>query len=259
MKKIFTILSVATLATTINAQTQENFIQNGSFENGFVEPWKAGWNASYTAPALKTDGGQDGVNYVEYSGITATTGFVQEVAIDANTEYTFAFWYKATGGGKDARLWSSFLDASGKGVYLGASATSDPLRNNNGYLTTTTDWKQVTVTFTSPANAVKFQAHVRAYKGATANFDNFILVKGTLSTVDFSMDKKSLVKTTVVTDKIEFLKNAEVKIFNANGQIVKTAKVGEGTALDVTHLSTGVYILTGVVNGETFSQKIIKK
>ena len=80
-----------------------------------------------------------------------------------------------------------------------------------------------------------------------------------MATVDFSKDKFSLVKNTVVADNVVFAKNADVQIINAAGQVVKSLKVTEGATVNVSSLAKGVYFVTGVVNGEKVSQKIIKQ
>ena len=82
----------------------------------------------------------------------------------------------------------------------------------------------------------------------------------TLSTIDFATAKNSmLVKNTQVADQLVFANEADVKIINMNGQVVKSAKVAEGTSLNVSSLAPGLYVVTGSVNGKAVSQKIIKK
>lgn len=63
----------------------------------------------------------------------------------------------------------------------------------------------------------------------------------------------------MVKDVVTFGAKAQVKIVNMNGQVIKSASVDNGTSLDVSSLSKGVYIIKGEVNGETVSQKIIKQ
>ena len=80
-----------------------------------------------------------------------------------------------------------------------------------------------------------------------------------LAVVDANSSKARLVKNTVVDSNIIFAAKADVKVINANGQVVKTASVNENTTLDVASLAKGMYIVTGTVNGQAVSQKIIKK
>ncbi len=80
-----------------------------------------------------------------------------------------------------------------------------------------------------------------------------------LSVSNVNGTKVTLVKNTIVNNTVVFGAKANVNIVNANGQVVKTAAVADGTSLDVSSLSKGMYIITAEVNGQTVSQKIIKK
>ncbi|RRQ46856.1 T9SS type A sorting domain-containing protein [Chryseobacterium sp. SC28] len=82
---------------------------------------------------------------------------------------------------------------------------------------------------------------------------------GTLSVLDPSKTKANLVKNTIVGNEIIFGAAANVSIYNAAGQMVKTAEVSENSRLDVSALPKGNYIVTGLVKGQAVSQKIIKK
>ncbi|MNY07215.1 hypothetical protein D3C86_1400110 [compost metagenome] len=79
-----------------------------------------------------------------------------------------------------------------------------------------------------------------------------------MAVTDFSKSKYSLVKNTVIGEAIAFAKTADIQIINTAGQVVKAAKVTEGSTLNVSSLAKGVYIVTGTVNGEKVSQKVIK-
>lgn len=261
MKKIFTILSIA----AVSLVSAQNLVVNPGFETGTLAPWAKGPStaASYTEPVLANTAAHTGTYNATYSGATGTTGFYQDIAISGGAQYTVSFWYKATGDGTDARIWSVFKDSSAAIIYLAGTAdapAADPLRGpNNLYLDPATTWTQKTITFTSPAAATVFQLAVRAYNNSTlVAFDDFTFVPGVLAVTDFSKSKFSLVKNTVVGESIAFAKTADVQIINAAGQVVKTAKVTEGSTLNVSSLAKGVYIVTGSVNGEKVSQKVIK-
>lgn len=259
MKKIFTILGVA----AVSLVSAQNLVQNPGFETGTLTPWVKGATA-YTEPAISNSGAHTGTYYAAYNGATATTGFAQDVAISGSTQYTLSFWYKATGDGTDGRIWSVFKDAGGVILYLAGDSTTpapDPLRGpNNLYLPTASAWTQHSVTFTSPAAATVFQVAVRAYNNSTnVSYDDFSLTLGGLAVTDLSKSKYSLVKNTIVKETIAFAKDSDIQIINTAGQVVKTAKATEGSTLNVSSLAKGVYIVTGTVNGEKVSQKIIKE
>ena len=71
--------------------------------------------------------------------------------------------------------------------------------------------------------------------------------------------KSNFVQNTFVTDEIQFGAKSDVKIYNMNGQVVKAASVSEFRALDASDLQPGMYIVTGSVEGQPVSQKILKK
>ena len=79
-----------------------------------------------------------------------------------------------------------------------------------------------------------------------------------LAVSDVNGTKVNLVKNTNVGNAILFGAKANVQIVNVNGQVVKSAAVSDGTSLDVSSLAKGMYIVTGSVDGEKVSQKIIK-
>ncbi|ASK30573.1 hypothetical protein CEY12_10830 [Chryseobacterium sp. T16E-39] len=255
MRKIFTILSITTSLVFANAQ---NLVQNPGFETGTLAPWAAGWNNSYTAPSVIADAhtGSFGANYAA----TATTGFYQNVNVTAGQQYTLSFWHKIGGSGNGGRIWSNFLDAGDNPVYLVPVTDNDPLRNNNQFLPKGTTWQQKTITFTVPAGAVKLQLHVRAYNNSSVSFDDFSLTTGTLAIGEVTASKYRLVKNTFIkNDGITFGAQAkDVKVYNMYGQVVKTASVKENETLNVAELNKGNYIVTGIINNEPVSQKILK-
>ena len=50
----------------------------------------------------------------------------------------------------------------------------------------------------------------------------------------------------------------DVKVFNMFGQIVKEASVKENGTVNVAELAKGNYIVTGTVNNQPVSQKVLK-
>ena len=83
---------------------------------------------------------------------------------------------------------------------------------------------------------------------------------GTLAVSDLSKVKGSFVKNTFVKNEgITFGAQAkDVKVYNMFGQVVKTASVKENETLNVAELAKGNYIVTGTVNNQPVSQKILK-
>ena len=94
--------------------------------------------------------------------------------------------------------------------------------------------------------------------------DDFSLtpINSTLSVNDISKTKNIFLKNTLVDNTLSFQAkgNASVKVYNANGQLVKSATISAQNAnVDVASLPKGNYLVTAELNGEKVSQKVIKK
>ena len=94
--------------------------------------------------------------------------------------------------------------------------------------------------------------------------DDFSLTpkNSTLSVGDVIKSKNIFLKNTMVDNTLSFQTKgkASVKVYNANGQLVKTANVSAQNAnVNVANLPKGNYVVTAVLDGETVSQKILKK
>lgn len=91
--------------------------------------------------------------------------------------------------------------------------------------------------------------------------DDFSLTpqnSGTLAIGEVKTSKNAFVKNTSVDNEIYFGTKADVKVYNVNGQVLKTASVSESKSLNVADLQKGIYIVAGTVNGKNVSEKIIK-
>ncbi|MFN1216686.1 T9SS type A sorting domain-containing protein [Chryseobacterium kwangjuense] len=100
--------------------------------------------------------------------------------------------------------------------------------------------------------------------GGTFSIDDVIITgtatTGALGTSENFRTKLNLVKNTFVkSDEITFGADVkDVKVYNMMGQVVKSASVKENGTVNVSDLSKGNYIVTGTVNNEPVSQKILK-
>lgn len=94
--------------------------------------------------------------------------------------------------------------------------------------------------------------------------DDFSLTpkNSTLSVGDVIKSKNIFLKNTMVDNTLSFQTkgNASVKVYNANGQLVKSATISAQNAnVNVANLPKGNYVVTAELDGETVSQKILKK
>ncbi|MCW3160092.1 T9SS type A sorting domain-containing protein [Chryseobacterium oryctis] len=100
--------------------------------------------------------------------------------------------------------------------------------------------------------------------GGTFSVDDVIITgtatNSSLGTSENFTTKLGFVKNTFVkNNEIAFGANAkDVKIYNMLGQVVKSASVKADSNLDVSELAKGNYIVTGTVNNQPVSQKILK-
>ncbi|SDJ42873.1 carbohydrate binding domain-containing protein [Chryseobacterium jejuense] len=262
MKKIYSLIALGLISGSMFAQ---NLVVNPTFDNGLTG-WAAGTGNGYTLPNLVVADGNNGSNSAQYLNSTATNGFYQEIPVTGGQSYTISFWYKAAGDGTDARIWSTYKNAGGTIIYqegTGNAVGNDPLRGPaNGYLPTSSSWTQFTTTVVAPANVVTLQLAVRAYNNSTlVAYDDFsVVAAGSLATGEVAPSKYRLVKNTFVkNNEITFGADVkDVKVFNMFGQIVKQASVKQNGTVNVAELTKGNYIVTGTVNNQAVSQKILK-
>ena len=162
-----------------------NLVKNPSFESGLTD-WTKGPTTSYIDPTVVTTPVQDGTKALQYAAPTATTGFYQNIAVEAGATYKLSFYYNVSTIGtanQNARVYCNWQDAASANVT--DAATDALLRGGNktstsGYLPdgTVGTYQLYEVTIKVPATGVtQLQFAVRSYKNATVTFDNFSLVK----------------------------------------------------------------------------------
>ena len=280
MKKIFTILGVVAVATVINAQVVINEVYGGGgnsgalLKNDFIELYNRG-----TSPVTLTGA------YIQYGAATGVFGGTGSTAtiyalptpitIPAGKYYLIQA-AAGTGGSidlptVDATIAASISGTTGK-VALTTSSTpvtsatdasvidlvgwgpTATIYEGNGpapITTNATSISRIPVGNDTNNNATDFVA-------GTPTPTNSAGTTVQLAVSDVNKTNFEFIKNTVVGESISFAKNADIQIVNTAGQVVKTAKVTEGSTLNVSALVKGTYIVTGTVNGERVSQKVIK-
>lgn len=118
---------------------------------------------------------------------------------------------------------------------------------------------------TSPV-VLRFYPFTAEASGGTFSVDDVVVsgtvVSTTLGTIDIASNKNIAFKNTLVDNTLSFQTKgtATVKVYNMNGQLIKTAKVSTNASnVDISALAKGNYVVTAELNGEKISQKIIKK
>ena len=142
----------------------------------------------------------------------------------------------------------------------GTNSTSTLTINNETPITSTS----------AVAPTVLKSIAIRQAGNATAgtgnvSIDNLVVTtypSNTLSVGDITKTKNIFLKNTMVDNTLSFQTkgNATVRVYNTNGQLVKTANVSAQNAnVNVANLPKGNYVVTAELDGETVSQKILKK
>ena len=142
----------------------------------------------------------------------------------------------------------------------GSNSTSTLTINNETPITSTS-----AVAPTVLKSVVIRQAGSATAGTGNVSIDNLVVTtypSSVLATTDVIKSKNIFLKNTMVDNTLSFQTkgNASVKVYNANGQLVKTANVSAQNAnVNVANLPKGNYVVTAELNGETVSQKILKK
>lgn len=274
MKKIFTILGIAALGMISNAQVVINEVYGGGGNSGatythdFIELYNAGSSAVnlgglylWYGSGTGVMGGSDGALVQELPAFTLAPGAVYLIQ-------------QAPGAGGTTPLPSpNFVPTTP--FNMAAANFKVALTNSNVAPTAANASNVVDFVGVGTANLFEGTGAAPAASNATsvtrtngvdtnnnaADFTAIAPTPGTalLSVSEVNGAKAFLVRNTVVSETLTFAKSADVQIINTAGQIVKTVKVNEGTVLNVSSLAKGIYFVTGSVNGQKVSQKIIKQ
>lgn len=257
MKKFYSIVAAVIFAATVNAQGTETFSTQTALTTSYADGTFAGETTGVTVNYVHSR--NEGLGTSDDYAISGKGIMLRRSDEPSSVEFvipngvgSFTFKYrKAFTGGTNNRQLAVFVD--------GTQVDTTPMFGAAGadatvYTLTTAISKPGTV-------RVKI-----SYPAGTATGNKQVTVDdvswtaySSMAVGDASASKASLVKNTVVANNIMFNAKADVQIVNMNGQVVKSASVNENTSLDVASLPKGTYVVTGVVNGKSASQKIIKK
>ena len=165
------LLSIALLPPSLVARAEAtNLIANPAVEtdNGAGQPanWQANsWGTNTSALTHAADGHTGKSLRIDVSAHTDGDAkwMHDAVTVSPNKEYTYTSFYKST---VDTEIDLQYLDASGNASYAYVQ-----------WVPASSDWQQLTATFTTPANAAKVVVmHVVAAAG-TLQVDDFSLAE----------------------------------------------------------------------------------
>lgn len=286
MKKIFTVLGIAAVATFANAQIVINEVYGGGGNSGatythdFVELINNGTTTATLSGAT-----------LQYASSTGTFNTYQVLpTISLTPGQTFLIRQAAGAGGTTALPTPDFIGTSlvnfngttnnaTDGFAMSGTNMKIVLANNTTQVTSPTDTNVIDFVGIGSANQYEGSAAAPVMSNSTSvsrtngvdtnnNSVDFTAgaptpqnsASGSLSVSDIKNTKSNFVKNTFVkNNEITFGSDAkDVKIYTLNGQLVKTISVKANETLSVAELQKGNYIVTGTVSNQPVSQKILK-
>ena len=268
MKKIFTIVSVA-LAVSVSAQT--NLFKGSDFNNwtDFTDGVTA---SGYTVNAIATSSPTGGVGGSGALLLGNNTGTTNAYVFTSGADFNIAgakyitIKVKGTSGGVSFNLGEVGSGKTGVTYNVPAGTTSDVTLTNSGSTNSYTgsinaaNWITIKLDLAGVNIVDNKTFSLKIQKGSTnALYVDDIQSDASLAVIDTNKSKTTLVRNTKVTNEINFGEKANVKIYSVTGELVKSASVDKNTTLNVSSLPKGNYVVTGELNGETVSQKIVKQ
>lgn len=260
MTKFYSLLAAVVLTATVNAQTKTVTINIAS--TGGTAALGTGNYASGAERTWTTDG-------VSFGG-KAITGNSANQPVNPTTAGTLLQVQAANGviyntAALPGKLVSVTINSAGtareSSLYGGAARlVNSTLADYN--VTGGTQVGAASTTGWSTELASTDYKFFAIKRGASAAYITSIVIvyeDPTMAVVDATKGKANLVKNTLVANELIFGASAKVSVYNTAGQVVKTAEVSDNSRLDVSALPKGTYVVTGLVNGQAVSQKIIKK
>lgn len=266
MKKIYSL--VAVLAVTLSASAQNNMVPNGNLEVWTTDTQPLNFSpAPYTANVTKESTIVHGGSFAAKHQAQATTTKIQNevTGIVTGDEYTISYWYLDNDPNAKTRMWSFWLKAGAtEGQYQTLTANEAELRATD-YSTDDAQWVLKTVTLVAPAEAIAFRLEARTNAegagGGFIYFDDFSIVNNTnVSIKDNNIEGLQVFPNPAsnvvnITSSLTGVK--EVTIFNMLGKKVLETSTNE--TVNISDLTSGVYIMNISQDGKTASRKLVKK
>ncbi len=268
MKKLYTLLALAAISFSANAQT--NLMANSGFET-----WAAGVPSSWFTTGTTVSQGSGANVYAGTSscGITSpapTTGTSANKTISQTTDipvtqgvtYVFSGWYLDNTPNAQFKYWNQFRTTAGTG---GTDTGANSLQAA-AFSSDSPQWVFFTAEGVPNATATAARAGLRVYGTTTANGgivyvdDIKFYDKSTLS-VDVREFDNQIKMATVISDElsIQMPSRATVNIYSIDGKLFSSNRVDSNEAINTQSLASGVYVVTIQNDFAKTSRKIVKK
>jgi hypothetical protein len=266
MKKNYILTLLITLCLTAVSFGQE-MILNGGLENWDDDTTPTSWTK---AEALeKSSDAHSGSFSAFRNGGSSTKDLSQTITgVIAGNSYTISFWYKVTSGDdKDVRIWCNWISGDTNVYHVGDvnDRSNDPLRGpEDGYLDNNGGvWTKYEITVTAPAGVDSFYYEVRSYSNSTTYWDDLSFVNnGVASVKNNTIEGFATYPNPVTNNRFTISSNSnskkELVIFNVLGKKVFTSSfLGTKSTIDISTVSSGIYILKVTEAGKTATQKLV--
>jgi len=279
MKKFYSLLTAVTMVATVAAQ---DFTATYTFETNTTPATVAGDGASkVTASLFSATGLTSTTTANRYAWSNTSTGAINtgkyfEVSVTPATSHKLSISsikmriQRSNTGPRDlvVRTNPSYDTNLAASIENNTELSIQPTNVVHFELDNSTAQEGVIISPAITDATAKVTFRIYFYNaeatGGTFSVDDVVITgtsifDETLAVVDATKAKANLVKNTIVSNELIFGAAAKVSVYNTAGQVVKTAEVAENSRLDVSALPKGTYVVTGLVNGQAVSQKIIKK
>ncbi len=258
MKKIYSLLAAVVFSAPAFAQGSENFQAQTALTSTYANGSFAGQTSGVTVNYVHSR--DEGLGTSDNYSINGKGILLRRSDEPSSVEFvipngvgTFTFKYrKAFTAGTNTRVLAVFVNGVQTAVTpaFGAAGADTTVYTSN---TTVNVSGAVTIKISYPTGTASGNRQITID-------DVSWTAAGTLAVSDLAAKKGNFVKNTfVTTEQISFgAPVKDVKVYNMTGQVVKTASVKENESLNVAELQKGNYIVTGVINNQPVSQKILK-
>ncbi|AZA90878.1 Por secretion system C-terminal sorting domain [Chryseobacterium nakagawai] len=261
MKKIFTICGIAVVAFMANAQQTVVLTENFASYTAGGNTTSTGTNAP-DATDVYSASGTPVANFPTGAKVYSAGGMAKLGTSSVIGTMTSKTLDLSTDGGNvvvtfDVKGWTGTPST----IVVKVTNLANQTVSYAAVMSGTPESKTVTFTGGQANSTVTFETPTTSLRAYLDNIVIKTVATGSLAVSDTNKTKTaSFVKNTFVkNNEITFGADVkDVKVYNMFGQIVKEASVKENGTVNVAELTKGNYIVTGTVNKEAVSQKILK-
>lgn len=256
MKKFYSLVAVAALSLSVNAQENET-VYSQDFNAYTNEGGNDGnWSGSFNLPSIAD--GLDEVTgftytkaYAGNSSVKLGTGSARGIAVTpklTNLQGNAVLTFKAGAWNGNNEKTTLLLEITGGGTLSVQEVTLVKGEFSEYSVNITGGTSETQITF-------------KGFQAANSRFFlDEVVVQNLLAVADYAEAAKAI-KNTVWTNTAVFSTkgNASVEVYNVNGQLVKSFEVNGNKNVNVSDLAAGVYVVKSTENGKTVTTKVVKK